>query len=244
MDQDTFPSLGAAVNSEESPEEPSESDGTFPTDSVNEIQSEQSYEEPSLPQPPPQPAPQPNYNQQADQADDPLAWIYDTTDINKYTENLLREIGGNYARTVAEKEIDDLTRATAWAAKRVHSGKDGLPSYDSVVGNEVAAFVRQRPEVVTWLQAQPNPAEAAFFFGCLLRYPHLLNVLRSQGVDAFYQHVRGHVRGNVARPSARPRSGGRSGGHSAPRKLTAVQIQSMDSAEFERELDRFKQRGF
>jgi hypothetical protein len=209
-------------------------------DAVDGVLSEENYgAEAEIPQ-----APEQSYPPQQEVPYDPHAWIYDTTDVNKYTENLLREIGGNYARTAAEREIADLVKATDWAARRIHTGRDGLPSYDSVVGNEVAAFARQRPEVVTWLQAQPNPAEAAFFFGCLLRYPHLSDVLRSQGIDVFYQQVRQQVSGNVVRPSVRPRS--LQGGHSllAPRKLTAAQIEAMDSAAFELELDRFKQRGF
>ena len=67
--------------------------------------------------------------------------------------------------------------------------------------------------------------------GCVLRFPHLSDVLKTQGPDAFFQYIRG---GSSA-PTVRAR-----GGRYRPEKLTKAQIESMTPAQFEAELLAFK----
>src|SRR5262249_43252680 len=110
--------------------------------------------------------------------------------LEEYTNYVLDQAGRRFEHSYSERQANQRVEIREARARVAHNGKDGLPLYDDVVDGHVAPLIRQRPEVFQWLKVQPNPAESAFLLGCLHRYPHLSDVLRSQGPNAFFDHIR------------------------------------------------------
>jgi hypothetical protein len=151
--------------------------------------------------------------------------------LEDYTHYVLSEAKKSFEHSYNERRLDERVESTEIAARQAHTGDDHLPDYDSVVDSHVVPMIRQRPEVFSWLRAQPNPAEAAFLVGCLLRFPHLQNVLKTQGENAFYRAIRGGSAPTVRARGGRLRPAG---------KLTAAQIEAMPNSDFEKILDDWK----
>jgi hypothetical protein len=145
--------------------------------------------------------------------------------VEEYTDYLLQQSDRRYEL----RQMNDRVESTERAARRAHDGRDGLPTYDDICDGYVAPWIRQKPEMFKWLREQNNPAESAFFVGLVLKYPHLHDLLKREGQDAFIRAIKRGDRGTQVRP-----------GRYKPGKLTKQQIEAMGNSDFEQLLDDFK----
>jgi len=158
---------------------------------------------------------------------------FEGNDLEDYTRYVLDQAATRFERAYSEQRAQEKIQMTEAGARAAHNGKDGLPTYDEVFDGYTVPLIRQRPEVYQWLMAQPNPAEASFLVGCLRRYPHLSDVLQSQGPDAFFEYIKNGS--SAPPPSVRAR-----GGRHKPGELSKARIEAMTPTEFEAELLAFK----
>jgi hypothetical protein len=141
---------------------------------------------------------------------------------------------------------------TEQAAREVHDGSDGLPTYDDVVENEAAELIRANPKIFEALRLMANPGEAGYILGLMQRYPNAADLMAAGGVDYnnpqadhvdFLNSVSG-VAGRYAQFlkdfGEAWRAVGKKGARPTPQyRRSRSKWDSMRVPDFERELDEF-----
>jgi hypothetical protein len=107
--------------------------------------------------------------------------------------------------------------------KTNHDGSDGWPDWSTVINTHVMPLVQRSPQIRDLLNLLPDPNEAAFVLGLLIKYQEKLpEMIRSRG--NFRATVRGRYQGR----------------NQGTGKLTKADYDSMSIEAFVQELDRFK----
>lgn len=157
----------------------------------------------------------------------------DVQDLGSYTRYILDEASRQFKKEMTEQQLDSRVEFTETRAREIHNGDDGLPSYDELVDEYVVPMIQKNPKIFEVIKQLPDPAEASYTLGFLMKYPKFSDMIKHQSRDELVKNIN-----QTARQAATVR--GRSNGRQPSGKLTKAEIDSMSPEEFERELEAFR----
>ena len=155
--------------------------------------------------------------------------------IGELTESILKQAEQNFEKRFTEKQLDGRVASTEEQARKQHDGADGYPDYDAIFDGYVEPMIKQNPKVYELLRLMPNPAEAAYTLGFLLKYPNFKGTVESQARDDMAKNIN-----KTAKQAATVK--GKNGGVRVITKLTAEEIDKMTPEKFQKVLEPFKVR--
>lgn len=157
----------------------------------------------------------------------------DVQDLGSYTRYILEEASKQFERKMSDQQLDSRVEYTETRARDLHNGEDGLPAYDELVDEFVVPMIQKNPRIFEVIKQLPDPAEASYTLGFLMKYPKFSEMIKSQSRDDLVKNINA-----TARQAATVR--GRSNGHQPTGKLSKAEIDAMNPEEFEKVLEQFR----
>ena len=154
-------------------------------------------------------------------------------DLGQYTRFVLDEAAKQFEHKMTQKQLDDRVETSESHAREVHNGEDGLPPYDELLDEFVVPMVQKNPKIFELIRQMPDPAEASYTLGMLLKWPNFTEMLKSQANEDLIKKING-----TAKQAATVK--GKSSGRQPSGKLTKEEIDNMSLEDFERELEKFR----
>lgn len=154
-------------------------------------------------------------------------------DLGSYTRYILDEASKQFKKEMTDQQLDSRVEFTETRAREIHNGDDGLPGYDELVDEYVVPMIQKNPKIFEVIKQLPDPAEASYTLGFLMKYPKFSDMIKSQSRDELVKNIN-----STARQAATVR--GRSNGRQPSGKLTKAEIDAMTPEDFEKELEAFR----
>ena len=159
-----------------------------------------------------------------------------TKDLGTYTRFIVDTAKKEFESLATDRQLDQRVESSESRAREIHNGEDGLPSYDELVDEYVVPIIEKNKKIYELLRQMPDPAEASYTLGFLLKYPKFADMIKSQSRDELVKTIN-----SSAKFAATAR--GRNGGRQPTGKLTAPEIYAMTPEDFEAELTKFREEG-
>lgn len=86
----------------------------------------------------------------------------------EFLEVATKKAQAEMRKEFTETQKTNRMRSSDAAAREKFDGSDGRPTYDEMLDDVVAPFIREHPQVFHMLREMPNPGEAAYALGLLL----------------------------------------------------------------------------
>ena len=99
--------------------------------------------------------------------------IEEVKTVKDLVEHVITETRRASRAEMGELDKTNRIRTTQTAARSKHDGADGNPSYDDVLDEIVLPMIRENPNLFALLREMPDPAEAAYTLGMIVKYPEL-----------------------------------------------------------------------
>ena len=164
--------------------------------------------------------------QRQDQPDDDLDNVQSVKDLVNWWD---KQAQSKFETILTQREKQSNFRNSMAQARTEYVGDDILPSFQDLEQDVLMPLVQQSPQILQLLRELPNPGQAAYTLGILLKAQNpagLRKMFASQGREELLDKIN-----ETTKQAVRVKQG-RSGPTTA--KLTPEQITAMPSDEFER----------
>src|SRR5690349_19816559 len=155
------------------------------------------------------------------------------TDLGQYTNYLLQQAEKSFEHKMTERQLDAKVESSEENARKTHDGEDGLPTYDELFDEQVAPMIQKNPRIYELLRLMPDPAEATYVLGFIMKYKNFAQALQSHSRDDLMKAIN-----QTAKQAATIK--GKAGNRSGNGKLSKEEIEAMTPEDFERELEKFR----
>jgi len=116
-------------------------------------------------------------------------------------------------------------------ARTEHNGSDGFPAYDDLVEETVLPLIEKNPRIYHLLREMPDPGEAAYTLGFLLKFPTFKDTIKGQGREELLNKINETTKKAVVLK-------GKKDTKTQTGKQTAAEILAMPPEEFEKEISK------